>query len=588
MGRETRWTHDGGDLRTPQVLSTWIGRFTPPEGAEAFLSGAPRDRPTFVDSGSMFLPRESEAPLRLPPTLHKPPSLVDLEIPLERPTGRIVQEGAVLAGAEMVMLTNLADMLRSPREFVRRIVTARRTAGYSRLLYAPGIATPSNLVLLAYAGLDLFDDTRVLLEAGWGRLHTEDGFWTNEAAKIACDCAPCLAQEPKPYGHNALSMLRALRTVRASLVAGTLRELAERRAVNDSWSVAVLRHFDLREAEWQEYHAPITGGRTEANAPSSLTRPDILRYRQRIRERYSKPPSTPILLLLPCSARKPYSESRSHKRFREAVRSTERASLVHEVMVTVPLGLVPRELERFHPAASYDLAVTGDWSREESHLLREDLRDFLGRNAYERVIVHLGGEREIVREILGDKAVYTVDDHPTDEVSLKQLAAAVTEAGRDFLPPRWEVRDQEGMRNILRFQFGTAGEALPEDLRTNGRFPHVRIFSGGVQVGTFTDRGLVSLTFAGAERLSRKDAFCIEIEDFSPTGNIFAVGITGATEDIRIGDEVVVRHGRDVRAVGTAVMTPREMVELKRGMAVRVRHNVHRESAPGALPGASD
>ena len=34
-------------------------------------------------------------------------------------------------------------------------------------------------------------------------------------------------------------------------------------------------------------------------------------------------------------------------------------------MVTSPLGLVPRSLEDFWPAAHYDIPVTGDWDSDE-------------------------------------------------------------------------------------------------------------------------------------------------------------------------------------------------------------------------------
>jgi len=72
------------------------------------------------------------------------------------------------------------------------------------------------------------------------------------------------------------------------------------------------------------------------------------------------------------------------------------SAAVHEVMVTVPLGVVPRELERFHPVAGYDLAVTGDWSRDEVAILHDDLRAYLERNRYERVIVQIQGGRHVV------------------------------------------------------------------------------------------------------------------------------------------------------------------------------------------------
>src|SRR5207247_5931433 len=123
-----------------------------------------------------------------------------------------------------------------------------------------------------------------------------------------------------------------------------------------------------------EAYTPVAGGEMLAYASESLTRPEIVRFRRRIRERYAKPPSSRVLVLLPCSARKPYSRSRSHRRFRDAILASKDPSSVHEVIVTSPLGLIPRELERFYPARAYDIPVTGDWSRDEAAVVADDAR----------------------------------------------------------------------------------------------------------------------------------------------------------------------------------------------------------------------
>src|SRR5437899_11206469 len=96
-----------------------------------------------------------------------------------------------------------------------------------------------------------------------------------------------------------------------------------------------------------------------AYASESLTRPEIVRFRRRIRERYARPPSSRVLVLLPCSARKPYSTSRSHRRFRDAILASANPSAVHQVIVNAPLGLIPRELNRFYPAGAYGIPGTG-------------------------------------------------------------------------------------------------------------------------------------------------------------------------------------------------------------------------------------
>src|SRR5206468_4425543 len=114
-------------------------------------------------------------------------------------------------------------------------------------------------------------------------------------------------------------------------------------------NTAIVRHLDLREYGLVEAYTPVAGGEMLAYASESLTRPEIVRFRRRIRERYGKPPSPRVLVLLPCSARKPYSTSRTHRRFRDAILSSADPSAVHEAIATSPLALIPRSLERSYP-----------------------------------------------------------------------------------------------------------------------------------------------------------------------------------------------------------------------------------------------
>ena len=313
------------------------------------------------------------------------------------------------------------------------------------------------------------------------------------------------------------------------------------------------------------------GGPILAYSAQSLWRPEVLRFRRRIVERYAKPPSARVLVLLPCSARKPYAESKSHRRFREAVWRSGNEHAVHEVIVTSPFGLVPRELERTYPVAHYDVPVTGDWSRDEVAVLQGDLRTYLDRNAYDSVIAHVVTEAPFVAEVVPD-AVFTAKGRTTEEESLAALTAALAEAVRDIPKVGAHARLREDLHNVAVFQFGSEGAALVDGAVFRGRPPRVRAFRDGRQVGMFTELGKLSLTLEGGAILSERDAHWVEIEDFRPEGSVFAVGVTAADERIRVGDEVVVRHDREVRAVGVAAMAAREMVDLKRGEAVHVRH----------------
>ena len=81
------------------------------------------------------------------------------------------------------------------------------------------------------------------------------------------------------------------------------------------------------------------------------------------------------------------------------------------------------------------------------------------------------------------------------------------------------------------------------------------------------------MTLAGARRWAESDAptKTVEIDGFVPHGSVLAPGIVDASDDIRVGDEVVV-EGPKAFAVGRAEMSGPAMAESTRGVAVAVRH----------------
>ena len=163
---------------------------------------------------------------------------------------------------------------------------------------------------------------------------------------------------------------------------------------------------------------------------------------------------------------------------------------------------------------------------------------------------------------------------PGSRDSLEELRAALMNlTARGTKTPDWRERMTEDIASISRFQFGDAGAHLTEGTQAFGRWPGTKIVRSGTQLGAMSQRrGMISLTLAGAAKIASEDVYCVEIDDFVPKGNLFAVGVEDATDDIRIGDDVAIRHGADVRAVGVARMTPVEMRSAERGEAVHVRH----------------
>ena len=151
---------------------------------------------------------------------------------------------------------------------------------------------------------------------------------------------------------NREELKRWLSKIRNSIANGTLREFVEKTSLHNPRVSQILHHStQLLVDKGAKTHTPI-----RANA-LSLQHPAVLDFQERL-SRFEPPAKNMVLLVLPCSARKPYFKSSSHKRFFNTIREVDNYLSLHIVSVTSPLGLVPRELEFCYPAAHYDIAVT--------------------------------------------------------------------------------------------------------------------------------------------------------------------------------------------------------------------------------------
>ncbi|MDY6818381.1 MAG: archaeosine synthase subunit alpha [Halobacteriales archaeon] len=477
------------------------------------------------------------------------------------------------------VLSNAQAIVGHAAAFREAIITVRETIPADTALYLSGVATPRNVATLVAAGVDLVDTDRAVIRGSQGRyLTTEGDYRLEELTELPCSCSACLGagsidvfDRDDCIEHNVNALRAALRTVRERIRRGRLRDYLEGQARHEQWCTATFREFD-QQWRYLEQRTPVAR-RADITAASedTLRRVEIQRFADRVTDRYVDRFDAP-LVLVPCSARKPYSDSQSHGQFHDAIKWRG-----HIVSMTSPIGVVPQELELTYPAQHYDSVVTGRWSAEEIDFVARVLERYLDRTDYARLIAHVPDEgyRSVVERATTDfdgEIAYTVADHPTDEESLANLRAALDGE------PRYRKREREHntVRAIADYQFGeAAGDQLFEDIQTEARYPKHRVLrTDGTQLATLVPTyGLLALTLAGGRQWVASDAPTkrVEIEAFVPHGSVLAPGVTDASAAIRVGDEVVV-DGPAAFGVGRATMTGPEMIGSTRGVAVDVRH----------------
>ena len=358
-----------------------------------------------------------------------PPSLQEAESGQGQSTGpllpvswqRLVHDPTLLdndLSPEIVVLQDAVQLAGHPGRLVQTIHLLRERFP-AALLWAPGLGGPDNCAILSWFGLDLFDLRRSQQAFAQGILLSRDG---PRHADESCGEAVDMSSQ--------ISEWRAsLSATRSAIQSGTLRELVEKQSLNSPRLVEHLRRHDALMAECAPLSMHVEKSqRFRCHSPVSRQDPIVQNWILRMETEYL--PSEihrETLVLLPCSARKPYSASQSHRFFRSAIRDRT----VHQVMVTSPLGLVPRELEEQWPAAHYDVPVTGQWDDDELTTIRRMVKGLVERVGYKKVINHSGIDFDIE----------TIDTRPegvgaSSKAACDVLREAVESVSGNYIPEK--------------------------------------------------------------------------------------------------------------------------------------------------------
>ena len=471
-----------------------------------------------------------------------PPSLQEAESGQGQSTGpllpvswqRLVHDPTLLdneLSPEIVVLQDAVQLAGHPGRLVQTIHLLReRFPG--ALLWAPGLGGPDNCAILSWFGLDLFDLRRSQQAFAQGILLSRDG---PRHADESCDESVDMISQMAEWRAS-------LSATRSAIQSGTLRELVEKQSLNSPRLVEHLRRHDALMAECAPLSMHVEKSqRFRCHSPVSRQDPIVQNWIRRMETEYM--PSEihrKTLVLLPCSARKPYSASQSHRFFRSAIRDRT----VHQVMVTSPLGLVPRELEEQWPAAHYDVPVTGQWDNDELVTIRRMVKGLVERVGYNKVINHSGIDFDIE----------TIDTRPdgvgaSSKAACDVLREAVESVSGNSIPEKKYLR--HAFASLSRWQFGT--DAWLQGLRVGDKPPRWMLMDGKQHVAQWhPDAGRFSFTKSILPRL-RETGTLREIEiggDAPWKGDIFAAMVISAPSDLKIGEEVLVIRNGDL--IGSA------------------------------------
>ena len=425
----------------------------------------------------------------------------------------------------IVVLSDALHLAKRPGKLVEAIVEIKHIFP-SSLLWAPGISGPDNCAVLAWFGVDLFDTIRSTQANSAGAVLSWNG--------------------PKNIDNGRTNHWEySLDELRSAIADNRLRELAVAQSLNSPRLVEHMRYHDKIVQQQKGILSRIVDNNRvlQINSVESHDDPIIDDWVNFMMTSYQAPNSLDdILILLPCSARKPYSSSKSHKAFKNAISH----NAAHEVMVTSPLGLVPRDLEDTWPAGFYDIPVTGDWTSDEKERVNRMLKALITRHNYRIIINHSSMDFECEIPIVNTRQ----GDGATSKPALDRLSQAVIDNIRSK-KRNGTVVNLEKYRSISRFQY--LEDNWLDGCDISGRFPRWKIMLDGRQIAMWApERGSFSFSKAGITILDATNTLRrLEINETEKwKGDITLNILKSFDPEIRSGEDVLVMQSG--KCIGSA------------------------------------
>ncbi|NPE07932.1 MAG: DUF5591 domain-containing protein [Asgard group archaeon] len=504
-----------------------------------------------------------------------------------------------------IAITNLLPLLNNQRQAVSFLAGINSFLPVDSILYLLSPVPHTFWPILAYAGINVFNNGFAEIASKQSMYLTDfGGIDLVSSSEKPCFCEACnsvdqiielLMPDPKNSDqsllekHNKWITTKKIREIRNALRNSDLRSYVEQMIHSNVFSGAALRLLDKQHNDEIISRTPTWKTALIKHITEySYYRPEIQEFQQRIRDRYQIRGSKKVVVIFPCSARKPYSFSKSHGKFLNTLGSisNNKRGYIQELILTSPLGVIPRELEMVYPAAHYDIPVTGDWSHEEKEIAVKQLTTVLSEAKTSKlsVLAHVSNEYvELCKEAekqLKMKFKYTTSgDKTTSSESLSLLFDELNSILKDLEPVTYRS-DMELIQTIADYQYGSGiGQEMFKEkcrIRSKPNQPQF-IMQDKKQIGVIQPTtGKLSLTLETGKTLAEEEKYFVLFDDEELEGStLFAVGVVDADPQIRPTDSVVILNKkRELVGVGNAIISGKDMKETRRGPAVKIKQKV--------------
>ncbi len=252
------------------------------------------------------------------------------------------------------------------------IATAKLNMDRSRPLHAFSIGHPMFFALSVLFGSDLFDSSSYALYAKDNRYLTPLGtLMLNEMEEFPCSCPTCLSYDPKELlkmdpdektknlaKHNLYTCLNEMKNIREAIKRDKLWELVQSRVRSHPNLLDAYLYTLHKYRDNIEMHDPITKRTAFFYVGlDSLSRPEIIRHKKWLFQRYT-PPDAQFLIILPDIYTRPI-ESHHFKEWYDQIlefianKVKIPVDKIHFCILSPIFGPIPIELSDTYPYSQY-------------------------------------------------------------------------------------------------------------------------------------------------------------------------------------------------------------------------------------------
>ncbi|MFX0005135.1 MAG: DUF5591 domain-containing protein [Promethearchaeota archaeon] len=493
---------------------------------------------------------------------------------------------------KIINLSDLFNNFSNFRNIITSIVKIKTELDNNLVIMASGRIIPKFYPLIIYLGIDLIDSSYSLFLSAENFYDTIEYLLPIYKIKhFPCSCLACRGDLSKilenKYSaekldllslHNLITANNYMNKIKQYMNFEDYRAFVEKSSLDDTNLISMLKVLDKEFYDVIKYETPIKqkGKIVKCLGPSSYYRPDFHLFREKAVETFNPEPWTNLIIVLPCSAKKPYSESKSHKKFYRIIRKFPEFPNFQEIILTSPLGCVPIQLENIYPVNSYDISVTGEWDNEEVNIASDMLIKIIEKyDPKIPIICHLKNEyHEIIKRAASKLPNYfifsEISGNITSAESLQSLEKLIIEHKDKYRPkksyPKSETYSKTWTRKfikILDYQFGDAvGNKIITNslkLKFNRSGNQIELIDSKTQekIGVFKySTGQIELANLGLERFIQSyqsiDANCIVFDGEEIKGNtLFRAGVLDYSLDLIPDNQVVILDKKKKKIVGS-------------------------------------